>query len=148
MVIQTRLLGSAQRRWERIPDRRALVVRMGKFLVVGGLGALVNTGILIIFYDVLHVALVVASALATELAIGHNFLWNDYWTFGRRGLSLSRFVRFNVVSLGGQCVTVVTLWMLVGHARLHHVVANLIGIGLAVIWNFAVNLRWTWGPKG
>ena len=148
MVIRTRLLDSAQRRWEGITHHRTLLVRMGKFLVVGGLGTLVNTGILIIFYHLLHLALVVASALATELAIGHNFLWNDHWTFGRRGMSLHRFVRFNVVSLGGQCVTVVTLWMLVGYARLHFVVANLIGIGLAVIWNFAVNMHWTWGPKG
>lgn len=124
---------------------RALLTRMGKFLVVGGLGTLVNTGILVILYHQLHLALVLASVLATELTIGHNYLWNDYWTFGRRGLSLNRFVKFNVVSLGGQCITVVTLWMLAQHAGMHYIVANLTGIGLAVIWNFAVNVRWTWG---
>jgi dolichol-phosphate mannosyltransferase len=122
-------------------------MKMGKFYVVGGLGTLVNTGILAILYRQLHLALVVASVMATEVAIGHNFLWNDYWTFGRRGLSLNRFARFNVVSLGGACVTVVTLWILVRYAGLHYIVANLVGIGLAMVWNFAVNVRWTWGPK-
>lgn len=141
------MLNSAQQRWEHILYRQALLKQMGKFLIVGGLGTLVNTGSLVILYHQLHLALVVASALATELAIGHNFLWNDYWTFGRRGLSLNRFVRFNLVSLGGQCITVVTLWMLVRHIGLYYVIANLIGIGLAVIWNFAVNVHWTWGPK-
>lgn len=139
-----RLLDAVQRRWERAVTSRVLLTRMGKFLVVGGLGAFVNTGVLVVLYHQLHLALVVASALATELAIGHNYLWNDRWTFGQRGLSLSRFAKFNLVSLGGQCVTVATLWILVQHAGLHYVVANLIAIGLAVAWNFSVNLRWTW----
>jgi putative flippase GtrA len=122
-------------------------MKMIKFLIVGGLGTLVNTGILIILYHHLHLALVAASAVATELAIGHNFVLNDYWTFGRRGLSLNRFARFNLVSLGGQCVTVITLWLLVRYTSMHYVIANLLGIGLAVLWNFAVNVHWTWGPK-
>jgi dolichol-phosphate mannosyltransferase len=119
---------------------------MGKFLAVGGLGTLLNTGILVVLYHQLHLTLVVASALATELTIGHNYLWNDSWTFGRKGLSLNRFVRFNIVSLGGQCITVATLWLLAQRAGIHYVVANLLGIGLAVVWNFAINVRWTWGP--
>jgi dolichol-phosphate mannosyltransferase len=140
------LLGPVQQRWERVVQSRALLKRMGKFLTVGGLGTLVNTGILVILYHELHLTLVVASALATELTIGHNYLWNDSWTFGRRGLSLSRFVKFNTVSLGGQCITIVTLWLLAQRAGIHYVVANLFGIGLAVVWNFAINVRWTWGP--
>lgn len=122
-------------------------MRLGKFLIVGGLGTLVNTGILIVLYQMLHLALVAASIVATELAIGHNFLWNNYWTFGQRHMSLQRFARFNAVSLGGQCITVATLWALVHYASLHYVVANLAAIGLALIWNFTVNVRWTWGTK-
>ena len=122
-------------------------MKLMKFLVVGGLGTLVNTGVLIVLYHHLHVALITASALATELAICHNFVVNDFWTFGQRGLSIGRFARFNVVSLGGQGVTVATLWTLVRYTNLHYVVANLIGIGLAVIWNFTLNVHWTWASK-
>jgi putative flippase GtrA len=122
-------------------------VKLVKFLIVGGLGTLVNTVTLILLYHYLHLPLIAASALATELAICHNFVLNDYWTFGRRGLSLIRFVRFNTVSLGGQFITVATLWLLVRYTDLHFVVANLFGVGLAVIWNFVVNVHWTWGPS-
>jgi dolichol-phosphate mannosyltransferase len=120
---------------------------MGKFLVVGALGTLVNTVALIVLYHGVHLALVVASVLATELAIGHNFLWNNYWTFGRRNLSPSRFARFNLASLGGQCITVVTLWALVRYIGVQYVAANLLGIGLALVWNFTVSMRWTWAPN-
>jgi dolichol-phosphate mannosyltransferase len=141
------VLKPIQDQWERIKHRRTILNRMGKFLIVGGLGTFVNTGILIILYQELHLALVAASALATELAIGHNYLWNNYWTFKQSSLSLIRFARFNIVSLGGQCITVVALWMLVRYTGVHYVIANLAGVGLALIWNFAVNVHWTWGPK-
>ncbi len=141
------MLESGPQRLGHIIPRQASLMSAGKFLVVGGLGTLVNTAILVILYHYAHLALVAASALATELAIAHNFLWNNYWTFGRRGVSLSRFARFNVVSLAGQCITVATLWVLVQQAGLHYIVANMAGIGLALVWNFTVNVRWTWGPK-
>lgn len=122
-------------------------MRLGKFLIVGGFGTLMNTGILIVLYHQLHLALIAASVVATELAIGHNFLWNNFWTFGRRGLSFARFAKFNMVSLGGQCITVATLWALVRFMGMHYIIANMAGIGLALIWNFTANVRWTWGPR-
>ncbi|MGZ3584848.1 MAG: GtrA family protein [Ktedonobacterales bacterium] len=141
------MLKSAQPQWGRSILAKTSLARLGKFILVGGSGTLVNTGVLIVLYQHLHVALVAASALATELAIVNNFLWNNYWTFGRRSLSLHRFARFNVVSLGGQCITTVTLWVLVSHVGVYYVVANIVGIGLALIWNFAANVTWTWGPE-
>jgi putative flippase GtrA len=35
----------------------------------------------------------------------------------------------------------------VRYTGVHYVAANLAGIGLALIWNFAVNVHWTWGPR-
>lgn len=131
----------------RIRPTAVSLARLGKFMLVGGAGTLVNTGVLVVFYQHLHVVLVAASAIATELAIANNFLWNNYWTFGRRTLSLQRFARFNAVSLGGQCITTVTLWMLVHHAGTYYVVANIAGIGLAMLWNFVANVSWTWRPE-
>jgi putative flippase GtrA len=34
----------------------------------------------------------------------------------------------------------------VRYAGLYFVIANLAAIGLALIWNFTANLRWTWRP--
>src|SRR5262245_37440716 len=56
-------------------SRGAFVLTFGKFALVGGLGALVNTGALIGLYSYLRLPLVAASALGTEAAIAHNFLW-------------------------------------------------------------------------
>src|SRR5215471_6056180 len=74
------------------------LTRLSKFLAVGGIGVLVNSFALFVLFQLVHLPLVVASTLSTELVIVNNFFWNDRWTFGRPQLSLRRFARFNLVS--------------------------------------------------
>ena len=119
-----------------------------RFLLVGGLGLLVNSLTLLALHQWLSLPLLVALPLATELAIVSNFLLNDRWTFLGRARSRSavaRFARFNAVSLFGMLVTMAATMVLVGEVGLQYLVANLCGIGLATSCNFFVNLRWTWG---
>ncbi len=124
-------------------DRRYLAAKLLKFSVVGGSGVLVNTGALYFAYQLAHLPLLIASILAVELAIVSNFVLNDQWTFGQRGLSGIRFARFNVVSLGGLAITTVTL-LLLKNVGIYYLVANLFGIGVATMWNFMLNMLWTW----
>jgi putative flippase GtrA len=133
--------------WEFGHKGRAFLVRLSQFLVVGGMGVLVNSLALLILSQWAHLPLVIASALSAELGMVNCYCWNDRWTFRRSHLSLSRFARFNVVNLGGLVITTITLWMLVRHLGVYYLAANLLGIGLATAWNFAANLRWTWGSR-
>lgn len=116
----------------------------GKFLVVGGTGAVVNTAALACLHQLLALPLVLASVLAVELSIASNFFWNDRWTFGRRWPSWRRFLKFNLVSLGGLVITTATLWALVTDLHSQYLLANLFGIMLATCWNFVINVLWTW----
>ena len=129
---------------------RELASRLGKFLVVGGTGFVVNNAALYTFYQLLRLPLVAASALAVVLAIGNNFVLNDRWTFNQHSgaASTRRFVRFSLVSLGGLAVTTLTLWALVTYLGIHYLTANVIGIGLATGSNFIANLKWTWSGSG
>src|SRR2546428_13595853 len=75
------------------------------FGVVGLSGTVLNTGLVYVLYGLLRWPLPLAVALATEVAILNNYLWNDRWTFGRRDPSARRLVRFNLSSLGGMAIT-------------------------------------------
>jgi dolichol-phosphate mannosyltransferase len=129
---------------------RELASRLGKFLVVGGTGLVVNNAALFTFYQLLRLPLVLASALAVALAIGNNFVLNDRWTFNQRrgAASVPRFLRFSLVSVGGLAVTTLTLWALVTYLGIHYLMANAIGVGLATTSNFVANLNWTWSGSG
>src|SRR5437660_1344069 len=93
---------------------RARLTRLGRFLVVGGSGVLVNSLALLILFQWAHLLLIVASALSAELGIINNFYWNHRWTFKRTQLSWRRFTRVNLVSLAGLVITTGTLRVLLG----------------------------------
>lgn len=136
---------SVVQRCKEKPPGAANIAKLIKFLLVGGLGLVVNSLALYVLHQLMRLPLVAASLLAVELAIVNNFLWNDRWTFGRNKLSLRRFFQFNLVSCGGLVITTGTLWVLVTHLAVPYLLANLVGIGLATCWNFGINLLWTWG---
>jgi putative flippase GtrA len=125
---------------------RELASRLGKFLVVGGAGVVLNNAALYALYQLLRLPLVVASALAVTLAIGNNYILNDRWTFNQGGhaASFRRFLRFSLVSLAGLTITTATLWALVTFLNVPFLVANVVSIGLSTGSNFLANLNWTW----
>lgn len=114
-----------------------------RFAVVGVAGVAVNTIALHVFYGIAHLPLLVASPLAVELAVAHNFLLNDRWTFRGRGLSLARFGKFNVSALATLLVNVVVVWVLVGSGT-HYMEANLAGIAVGAALNFGASSTWVW----
>ncbi len=118
--------------------------KAGKFILVGATGIVVNSLALAILYAGARLPLLLASAGAVEVAIIHNFLLDNRWTFGRKDVSVRRFARFNLVSVVALLVTTPTVWALVHYAGLQYLVANLLGIAAAGIVNFAGAL-WTWG---
>ena len=122
----------------------AVLVKLAKFSSVGASGVLVNTGMLVLFYQIAGLPLIAASVLATDCAIVSNYLLNERWTFGAQSISFRRFLKFNVSSLGGLMITTGTLYLLVTGWRVHHLIANLVGIGLATGWNFTASMVWTW----
>jgi putative flippase GtrA len=115
-----------------------------RFGLVGLGGALVNALLLSLFYGKLHAPLAVSTALAAEVAVIHNFYWNDVWTFGAAGRSLRRLLRFNLTSLGGLAIAI-SITLLLVTAGLHYLFADLAGIIGGASCNFATSLLWIWG---
>jgi dolichol-phosphate mannosyltransferase len=123
--------------------------RFVRFAAVGTLGVVVNTLVLLMLREHAGWPYLLASALAIETAIMHNFILNDLWTFRdhiRRGESTiwRRFGRFQTVSLGGTVVNLAVLWLLHGLLGFPLLASNLVGIGGAVLYNYAANKLWTW----
>lgn len=115
------------------------------FGMVGISGIIVNSAALwtLVRSDGLPVPL--ASLFATELAILSNFILNDRWTFDANESNwITRLVRFNSVALGGMVLTALLLTLLTQQAYMELVPANILAIGVATVWNYMANSRWTW----
>jgi len=117
--------------------------RLLKFGAVGVTGVIINTTILYVLSRWVGLPLLLSSAIAVELAIVSNFIWNNRWTFACRSRSLARFVKFNVASLVGLTVNVTAVWGLT-RAGLYFLIANLVGIGVGVAVNYTGSAVWVW----
>jgi dolichol-phosphate mannosyltransferase len=132
---------------QNISRRFARPLRFG---LVGLSGVVINTAILWALVQAMRLPVLFASVLATEVAILSNFMLNDCWTFRaatRLHSFVQRLLRFNGVALGGMAISTVTLAILTTYANLHLLLANLLAVGAAMIWNYGVNSRWTWSKQ-
>jgi putative flippase GtrA len=122
----------------------ATLIRWGKFNFVGGIGIAVQFVALFFLKSGLHVPTLLATAIAVEIAVLHNFAWHERFTWRDRefgGGWWRRMARFHlgngVVSIAGN---VALMRVLAG--PLNYLVANAIAIGLCSIANFAVSEWW------
>jgi putative flippase GtrA len=128
---------------------KALVKKFIIFGIVGGAGAVINTALLWLLTQAgLHY--VVASVIATEVAIVSNFFGNHLFTFRnhRHGTLSKKFLTFQLVSIVSLVLTVTILWLLTtAFGEKYLLVWNLIAILIASLSNFLLNLKFTWGNK-
>ncbi|MGO9402249.1 MAG: GtrA family protein [Terriglobales bacterium] len=123
------------------------LLRWVKFNAVGGIGIGVQLVALAVFRSLLRLDYLLATGLAVEIAVIHNFLWHERFTWADRPAegpvhSLVRLSKFNVsngaVSIVGNLVL---MRLLVGELGLNYVASNLIAIVFCSLLNFVLGDR-------
>jgi len=123
-----------------------LLIRWGKFNLVGAAGVVLQLALLAVFNRLTPGHYLVATVAAIEITLLHNFAWHVRFTWcDRRDGSafLPRLLRFHLsnglVSLVGNLAL---MRMLVGHVHLQVLAANLIAIVCCSIVNFVLSDLW------
>ena len=119
-------------------------MRWLKFNAVGALGMAVQLAVLAFLLHVAGLHYLVATTLAVEAAVIHNFVWHCRWTWADRartsapawGLLLLRFnLTTGAVSIAGNLLSMGVLVSVIGFDP---VWANLASISLCALVNFLV----------
>ncbi|HLW83222.1 MAG TPA: GtrA family protein [Candidatus Acidoferrales bacterium] len=127
----------------------AIAKRWLKFNFVGAMGICVQLPAVYCFGSMLDANSLVATALAVEAAVLHNFFWHEHFTWAdRRAAAVApaalclRLLAFNcttgIVSIAGNLLFVSLLTF---RARAPFLVANAAAIAICSLLNFAVNDR-------
>ena len=130
----------------RPAEPRRLARRWCIFSSVGAMGAAVQLLALAALIRLLGVEGPLATALAVEAAILHNFLWHERWTWGERvpvpGGWWRRLARFNLVA-GALSITsnVVLTAAYAAALGIDYVLANVLAIGSCSIVTFVASDR-------
>ena len=130
------------------PAVRAYVLaqRFQKFLVVGSFGLAVNQGLLFFFRHLFDLPLWIASPVAIFVSMVATFGLNEMWTWHDRGSGpiLQRLFFYCPINTVGLIINFGVLSYLVHDHDWHYLLANLVGAGLAAVWNFTLNHLITW----
>lgn len=118
-----------------------------KFCTVGFLGVFINLGFYILFTRYFLMDLRLASPLAIEISIIHNFLFHHNWTFEKRKNRtsfLKKGFQFHLISWGASLVNYLVFIFFTCTLGLYDIFANTIGICIGIIINYSFNSLWTW----
>ena len=127
---------------------RTMLPEMLKFLVVGGLGTVIDLGGAALLHSKYHVEPLAAKAVSVTLATVFTYLGSRFWTFKEReNQSVRReavlFFVLNVVGLLiAEAVIGLVTYVMGLRGSLEYNAASFIGTGLGTIFRFYAYRRW------
>ena len=121
------------------------MIRWLKFNFVGGLGIGVQLAALVLLKSALHLNYLLATAVAVETAVIHNFLWHERFTWKDRERATSPFLRFIKFNLTNGLLSILgnlaLMRLFTGVWHVNYLAANLASITLCSLANFIVSDR-------
>jgi dolichol-phosphate mannosyltransferase len=124
--------------------------RFLKFAAVGSIGAVLNLALLYALTEI-GVFYLLSGLLGIEAGLLSNFFLNRSWTFRDRqtrglGYMLTALYRDHAVRFVGIVLNLVILWLLTSLFGVYYLISQVIGIAVAMLWNYGGNQWWTWEP--
>jgi putative flippase GtrA len=128
--------------------RPANWMQLVRFGLVGGLGFVVNLAVYTLFVHGVGVEYRVASVVAWIVAVANNFFWNRHWTFdAREGVAHHQAMRFLLVSVVTEVISLVLLTLLVESGGLSKVPAQALAVLAATPLSFLGNKLWSFSDR-
>jgi putative flippase GtrA len=121
---------------------QTLFQRWLKFSAVGATGITVQLIALALLLRVSGMHYLVATALAVELSVLHNFFWHKKWTWADRATNNSRtlLLRFNLTNGALSIIgNLFFMWLFVGCAGMDARFANVLTISICALANFILS---------
>jgi putative flippase GtrA len=115
-----------------------------KFNAVGGMGIGVQLIVLTGLKSGLHIDYLLATALAVEAAVVHNFVWHELFTWAERGAEnvAIRFLKFNLTAGAFSILgNILLMALFVDLGRMNYLLANLATIAVCSLGNFVMSDR-------
>jgi dolichol-phosphate mannosyltransferase len=127
-------------------DRRFFV-----FCLIGFMGLIVNLVVFDILLDSKLFYPVTASFIASFAGMINNFIWHDTITWREHRhpilwMRLAKFSQFLLVSMVGILITA-SFVKLSAFFGWKYIFGQLVGIAIAMFWNYFANHLWTWRAK-
>lgn len=115
-----------------------------RFGIVGFTGFAIDFGLTYLLKEKANLQKYFANAIGFSIAAVNNYVLNRCWTFRSHNANIvSEFTVFIVVSVIGLGISTLIIWLLVQKNDLKFYPSKLASVFVVMIWNFFVNLLYT-----
>ena len=113
------------------------MLQLIKFGIVGVIAAFVDVGVLVILKEMLHINVLVASAVSFCVSVVVNYVLSMAFVFKSKNQGKFReFILFVLLSLGGLCLNQFILWVGVKYASVHYLTVKFFAMIIVPVYNF------------
>lgn len=128
---------------------KQLARAFSSFLLVGALCTALQYAILVLLVQLGSMGATLASSIGFAISAVLNYTLNYRFTYRATTSHAASFPRFLAVILAGLALNAAIVYAGVEMAGLHYIVAQVLATGIVLVWNFLVNLKWSFSnPTG
>lgn len=113
------------------------MLQLLRFAIVGVIAAFVDVGVLIVLKEMLHIDVLLSSAISFCVSVTVNYLLSMSFVFkSKKQSKIKEFIMFVLLSVGGLCLNQVILWIGVTFTNIYYLIVKLITMIIVPIYNF------------
>lgn len=132
--------------WNLYKYKNKGMFQMGKFFAVGGIGMLINLGLIYLFTEFIGWWYIHSAIVGILVSLSTNFIGNKFWAFANMDTKVKvvvkQYLYFALCSLPGIMLQIISLYGLVEFPKIWYINASVIAIIIASFFNFLLNKYW------
>ena len=114
-----------------------MILQIIKFGIVGVIATLVDVGTLVVLKELLHIDVLVSSAISFCVSVAVNYILSMTFVFKSKNRDKVReIIIFVLLSVGGLCLNQFILWIGVKFINAYYLIVKLFALVFVPVYNF------------
>lgn len=116
---------------------KKLIIQLFKFGIVGVIALLIDVGVLLILREILHIDVLMASAVSFCVSVTANYILSMLFVFESKDNNKAReFLIFVVLSIGGLLLNQLIMWLGTDIFAIYYMWVKIFALLFVPIYNF------------
>ena len=116
---------------------KKLIIQLFKFGIVGVIALLIDVGVLLILREILHIDVLIASAVSFCVSVTANYILSMLFVFESKDSNKAReFLIFVILSIGGLLLNQLIMWLGTDIFAIYYMWVKIFALLFVPIYNF------------
>lgn len=119
-------------------NKKKLLIQIFRFGIVGGIAFAIDYLVLILCRELLHLPILVSSAIAFAISVIFNYILSIAWVFdvNKEKDKKKNFIIFIVLSIVGLIITEIIMYIGTDIINIHYLIVKIVATIIVMVFNF------------